>query len=182
MHSMFMMRVSMFCPTFDASGNGKQAQRAKGLPFDGRGLGDQFMSATAKAWRKVPPGSEHEQGKHAVSGNEDPRRRVVIEQLLEPVLDEAAAIRRVAGARTQPHFQGGQRTREAEPGLGDDDSYSRHMSDAKPSVVHPIPALEIACDDDQQPYNDKRHDADVNHQHSVGEQQAKRRVEQHKSP
>ena len=132
------------------------------------------MNASLEAWRKVPPGSEHEQGEYGVHGNEHPRRRAVVEQLLKPVLNEAATIRRLAGARTQPHFEGGERTNEAEPRLRDDDSHGRNMSDAKPGVVHPTPMFEIAYDDKQQPGDDKRRNADVNDQHGVGEQQTER--------
>ena len=132
------------------------------------------MNATLEAWRKVPPRSEHGQGEQGVHRNEHPRRRAVVEQLLKPVLDEAATIRRLASARTQPHFEGGERTDEAEPRLRDDNSYGYNMSDAKPGVVHPAPVFEIAYDDQQQPSDDKRRNADVNDQHGVGEQQTER--------
>ena len=146
------------------------------------GLGDSFMNVTLEAWRKVPPGSEHGRGEQGVHRNEHPRRRAVVEQLLKPVLDEAAAIRRLASANTQPHFERGERTNEAEPGLGDDDSYGRDMSDAKPSVVHPAPMLEIADDGKRQPCDDECSDANVYNQHGVREQQAERAIEKHKLP
>ena len=66
------------------------------------GLGDSFMDATLEARRKVPPSSEHEHGEHRVRGNEYPRRRTVVKHLMKPVLDEAAAIRRLASAGTHP--------------------------------------------------------------------------------
>ena len=138
------------------------------------------MNPTLEAGWKVPPGRENEQGKHGVPGNEHPRRRAVIEQLLKPVLDEAAAVRCRAGARTKPHFENGERTNEVEPRLRDDDTDGCSMSDSKPGVVHPLPVFEIANDDEQQPCNDKRRNADVNDQHGVGEQQTERGIEQHR--
>ena len=146
------------------------------------GLGDWFMNATLEARRKVPPGSDYEQGEHGVPGNKHPRRRVVVEQLLKPVLDEAAPIRRFARARTQPHFQGGERADEAEPRLRDNDSNSRNMSDSKPGIVYPAPALQVAYDDKQQPSDDKHRNTEVNDQHGIGEQKTERWIEQHKLP
>src|SRR6187200_48131 len=84
--------------------------------------GDSFMNATLEARGKVPPGGEHEQGECRVRSNEHPGRSAVVEQLSEPVFDEAAGVRRCAGAGTQPHLERSERTDEAEPGLRDDDA------------------------------------------------------------
>ena len=145
-------------------------------------LGDSFMNAPLEAWRKVPPSSEHEQGEHRVSRDKHPRRRAVVEQLLKPVLDEAAAIRRFASAGTEPHFESGEGADEAKPRLCDDDANGCDVSDAKPGVVRPTPVREVAYDDKQQPRDDKRRDADVDDQHGIGEQQAERWTEHHKLP
>ena len=56
------------------------------------------------------------------------------------------------------------------------------MSDAKPGVVYPAPACEIAHDHKQQPSGDKRRNADVHDQHGIGEQQTERWTKQHKLP
>src|SRR4051794_13083296 len=108
------------------------------------GLGGSFMSATLEVRRKVPPGGEHGQSENRVHRHEHPGRSAVVEQLSKPVFDEAAAVRRYATASTQPHFQRGERTDEAQPGLRDDDSDGCKVSDPKPGVVHPLPACEIA--------------------------------------
>ena len=145
-------------------------------------LGDSLMYATFEAGRKVPPGGEHEQGERGIRHSKHPRRRAVVEQLLKPMLDEATAIRRLASARTQPHFERGKRTYEAEPRLCDDDSDGCNVSDAKPCIVYPPPMLEIADDDKRQPCDDKCSDAHVHKQHGVRKQQTERAIEKHKLP
>ena len=62
-----MVRLDvMWGLTFDMSGG----RSKRSLLEDVRsmeGLGDSFKNATLEAWRKVPPGSEHEQRKHGVA-------------------------------------------------------------------------------------------------------------------
>ena len=133
--------------------------------------GDGFINAPTEVWREVPPRGENEQAEHRVRRGENPWRRTVVEQLLKPMLDEPAAVQRHPSARPEPHFERGERTFEAEPGLRYDDRYGSNVSDPKPGVVDPTPAGEIAADDQQYPGNDKRGNAEVNHQHGVGEEQ-----------
>ena len=101
------------------------------------------------------------------TADEHPRRRAVVEQLLQPMLDEAAAIRRLP-ARERSHISSVVRG-QTKPSQDSATTIAngRNVSDAKPSVVHPRPVHEIAYDDEQQPYDDKRRDAGMQDQHGV---------------
>lgn len=140
------------------------------------------MGATLEPRRKVPPGGEHEHGKRGVDNDEHPGRRTVVEQLLEPVIDEAAAIRRLAGLRTQGHFQRGKGTNETQPGLADYDRDSRQVGRPEPEIVYPVPVFAIAYDDKRQSADNECSNAGVDDQHGIREQQAERRIEQHELP
>ena len=56
------------------------------------------------------------------------------------------------------------------------------MSDSKPGIVYPAPALQVAYDDKQQPSDDKHRNTEVNDQHGIGEQKTEQWIEQHKLP
>ena len=62
------------------------------LTAPAEGSGAAVIVELAKPRRKVPPSQKHQQPEGRVGQREDPPRRVVIEQALHPVLDEAASI------------------------------------------------------------------------------------------
>jgi hypothetical protein len=127
------------------------------------------------------PRGEHEDGEGGVGGDKQPGRCAVVEQLLQPVLDECTAIRRLASAGTQRHLQRRERASKTQPGLADDDRDRRQVSRPEPEVVHPMPMREVAYDGKHQPAHNERSNAGVDDQHAVREQQAERRVEQHRA-
>ena len=121
------------------------------------------------ARREQPPGGEHRYAKHRVGGDEDPLRRFVVQQSLQPEFDEAAAIRAGAGPHPQPHLQRRQRADGADPGLGDNDANGGQMRHAKPEAVHPAPAEPVARQHGHEAAHHEGDDRDVQREDGVGE-------------
>src|SRR5438093_12966291 len=110
------------------------------------GLGAVCMTATPCAWRKVPPGCDDQQAKERIGKNESPGRSLVVEQPVQPVLYEAAAVDLGIGFHPEPHFERGERAGDSEPRLKNDDSNSAQVSESKPELVDPLPVTKIADD------------------------------------
>ena len=121
----------------------------------------------ATRW-KVPPGCQDEQAEKGVSEPENPGWGLVIEQPLEPMLDEAAAIGCCPSLHTQPHFKICERTCGTQPSLRYDDRDCSKMSEPEPERIDPLPLAKVADDHKNEAPNDKGNNRDVQTEHEVG--------------
>src|SRR5437762_11335653 len=103
------------------------------------GLGAVCMTAMPCAWRKVPPGCDDQQAKERIGKNEHPRGSLVVQQPVQPVLYETAAVDLGIGFHPEPHFERGKRASDSEPGLQNDDGDSAQVSEPEPELVDPLP-------------------------------------------
>jgi hypothetical protein len=142
-------------------------------------LGDSSIAATFWARRKVPPSGEHKQAKDRVDKAEHPGRRAVVQELLQPVLNEPTTVCLCAGLRAQPHFKCRERARDTKPCFCHNSGNGNEMRQPEPEAIDPAPALEISKDSKNQASHDKSRNGDVQDQHGVGEKLALRFVEQH---
>jgi hypothetical protein len=134
--------------------------------------------ATAPAgWRNVPPRSNHEHREHRVGQGEDPKRRLVENNALQPVLDEAFRVAGLAGLYSQPRFQGCQRAEPPEQSLRSDDPNGHQVSQPKPPAVDPPPPKPITRDDGKQTADDEQDDAEVQNKNRVGKKLVRHNVE-----
>lgn len=140
--------------------------------------GGSFIAATFWTGRKVPPSGEHEQAKDRVDKAEHPGRRVVVQELLQPVLNEPATVCLCAGLRAQPHFKCCERARDTKPCFCHNSGDGNEMRQPEPEAIDPTPALEISKDDKNQASHDKSRNGDVQDEHGVGKELALRLVEQ----
>jgi len=90
--------------------------------------------------------------------------------------DEAGAVGRGPGVLTQPHFEGGERTKGSEPGLGNDDANGGQMTESEPPSVDPAPAAQVADNDCRQAADDKDDHGDMEDEHRIGQQERQGRV------
>lgn len=129
------------------------------------------MSCRLPGWWVAPPRRENRQPEHGVRKHEDPGGCLVEQQGLDPVLDEALAVSRLARADTEPGFERGERADLTQPRLCNDDSDSCDMNQPEPQAVDPWPAAEpVSCHDSHQAANDEEDDGEMHHEHGIGQE------------
>jgi hypothetical protein len=124
------------------------------------------------------PGPCNQQRADGVERSEDPGRRLVEDQALDPDFDEAAVVRGRAGLDTQPRLEGGERAFLAQPGLHGDETDGGQVQAAEGQRVDPGPdARAVAQEDADEAADHERHHAEVEHENDVGEQAVGHRLQ-----
>ena len=70
---------------------------------------------------------------------------------MQPILDEAAFVGRLANLASKPHLKRGQGTDHADPGLRDDNADGGQVYPSEPDVSYPGPAEMAAADVSRSP-------------------------------
>jgi hypothetical protein len=130
------------------------------------GLGAAALGLTATRW-EAPPGQDHQQGEHCVGHREYPERSLVVDEPLDPVLNEALVIRRSAGLDTKPGFQRCERAILPQPCLDDNNGNGCEMCQPKPPAVDPAPAEPVSCHNHDKACHDEEHDSEVDEENGI---------------
>ena len=89
------------------------------------------------------------------------------EQFVDPIPNEIAAVRRLAGTVPEGLFPRRQRTDNVPPAFGDDDQNREKMDRPEPEVSHPLPASYAAHQDEGEATHNERHIGEVQHDDEV---------------
>jgi len=127
------------------------------------------MCAPIGTWRKVPPHRCNDETEERVDKGEDPRRSLVVQDALQPMLNEAYGIGCCASLGAQPHFERGERADGAEPGLCHNNCDCREVCNPKPQGIDPPPRAKVSNDDEDQAADDERDDDNMQREHHIGE-------------
>ena len=139
----------------------------------GRGLNEWLGVAarTCSPGGRVPEPSPHDRcAERGVEQDKDPWRRLVEEQSLEPVLNEAGTDALLSSTGAEPVLKGCERASDTQPRLCDDDTDCREMQQAEGEGVHPNPAGEVADDNQDQASHDEEDDREVKRKNEVREE------------
>src|ERR1022692_2591270 len=134
------------------------------------------MGAPAEPWRKVPPCCYDDETEQRVAKREDPSWSFVVQDALQPILDEASGVRCCASLGAQPHFEGCERTYGTKPSLCDYNGNGSQMRSPKPQCIYPVPGAQIANDDEDEAADDEHDDGDVQREHYIGQKLIWKRV------
>lgn len=92
----------------------------------------------------------------------------MVDELLEPVLDEALLVRSGTCLNAEPGFQCCERTELPQPGLKDNKGDGCQMRQPEPQAVDPAPLQPIARENDCKASDNEEHDSEVEQQHCIG--------------
>ena len=128
-----------------------------------------IVSAVSADRREDQPCFSDEQTKDRVAEYEHSARGIVIQQLLNPMLDEAATVGFRRGFGTQPIFQRREGAGDVQPGFRDDDHDSAQMREPQSDAIYQSPPPEVADDDEHKAANDERDKREVQRKHGIRE-------------
>ena len=86
------------------------------------------------------------------------------------MLNKATCIDGCTSLSSERHLEQRERTRETKPSLHGDDGDCHEVDEAKPKVVDPPPARQIAQDDNREPGDDEDRDANVHDKHAISKE------------
>lgn len=118
-------------------------------------------------WRPPPPSRNNSQGKQGVSEGEHPRRCLIKQDAVDPLLDKAAKVVALPRLKSKPVFQSGEWAFDTQPAFNNHDANGQQVQCSKPPAVDPPPMHRVAHCDQQQASDDKQHDGEMNQQHRV---------------
>ncbi len=137
-------------------------------PLSSEGLGAACCRMPAPCtWRIAKPRPNDQHGKRRVRHCELPKRCLVEEKPVDPVLDEADLVPNLPRTLAQPRLSNGEHAVLAEPGLNNDDRDGREVAEPKPEGVHPRPANPVTNDYGWQAANNEEHNGEVKDEHCV---------------
>ena len=126
--------------------------------------------------RAQPPHEANQAAKESISEGKYPRRGLEKYELMQPVLNERAAIGFLTCLESQLVFPDGQRANDSHPGLKNDNYDRSQVDNAKVEISDPVPFQGQSGEDKQQANNHKTNEQNVKHQNCVGSEQIKGRV------
>jgi len=88
---------------------------------------------------------------------------------MNPMLDEALAVRRRTGSHAQPGLERSERTNSAQPYLRNDDDDSPRVREPEPPAVDPAPMQGVADQNEHETADDEGDDGEVQTEHRISE-------------
>ena len=111
---------------------------------------------------------EYQKSKERVGHGEDPRRGLVEDEPLDPVLNEALLVASVAGLNAKLGLEGCEMTLLPQPSLSDNKTDGRQVKQAKGEGVDPTPdTSDVADKDTHQAADDEQDDAEVKNEDGI---------------
>ena len=120
-----------------------------------------------RVWPNQKPTEQHQPTKSGIAGNKDPRRRLKIQELVQPMGYERTIVNSLTCPRPQTHFPGCERANETKPGLQNDNPDCNQVHTTEPHISHPLPLQKKACINQHQPENDKSHEQHMRNKYRV---------------
>lgn len=121
----------------------------------------------ARARGVAPPRPGHQQTERGVDDGKDPERRLVVQDNLYPVRDEATCVAHLASLKTKPRLQDGERAVLTEPSLKRDNTDCGHVRQTPPAFICPRPPCPVPNDDGRESQHHEYDDPEVQEKNSI---------------
>ena len=123
--------------------------------------------AMTTARREAPPSQSHQRREACVGCREDPERRLVEDEPLEPVLNETRVVRDSTRLDAKPGLECCERAELPQPRLNYDEGNGCEMRQPEPPFVHPLPVQPVSCENHEKATHDEEHDSKVKQENCI---------------
>ena len=117
--------------------------------------------------RENPPNQPNQHTKTRVERREDPRRCLIEQDHLYPVLDKAGPIGQLTRLKPEPGLKSCERTGRAKPRLNYYEADGQQMRISKGASVDPSPMAQVANNDEDQATDHEKNNREVQQQDCI---------------